>query len=86
MAGAHGRRMPSSVPRLAPLVLGTLAGNSLLVVLGPTMVAVAGEFAAPDGAVGQARTIAGAAAILASPLVAQLIDRAHRIVAAPSYR
>jgi predicted MFS family arabinose efflux permease len=68
--------MPSSVPRLAPLVLGTLAGNSLLVVLGPTMVAVAGEFAAPDGAVGQARTIAGAAAILASPLVARLIDRA----------
>jgi MFS transporter, YNFM family, putative membrane transport protein len=68
--------MSSSVPRLAPLVLGTLAGNSLLVVLGPSLVEVARDFAAPDGAVGQARTIAGASAILATPLVARLIDRA----------
>jgi predicted MFS family arabinose efflux permease len=68
--------MPSPVPRLAPLVLGAVAGNSLLVVLGPTLVAVARDFAAPEGAVGQARTIAGASAILAAPLIARLIDRA----------
>jgi len=68
--------MRSSVPRVAPLVLGTLAGNSLLVVLSPTMVAVARDFAVPVGAVGQARTIAAASAVLASPLVARLIDRA----------
>jgi predicted MFS family arabinose efflux permease len=57
-------------------VLGTLAGNSLLVVLSPTLVAVARDFGVADGAVGQARTIAGAAAVLAAPLVARLIDRA----------
>ena len=68
--------MRSPVPRLAPLVLGTLAGNSLLVVLSPTLVAVARDFAAPVGAVGQARTIAAASAVLASPLVARLIARA----------
>lgn len=68
--------MRSPVPRLVPLVLGTLAGNSLLVVLSPTLVAVARDFAAPVGAVGQARTIAAASAVLASPLVVRLIDRA----------
>jgi predicted MFS family arabinose efflux permease len=68
--------MLSRSPRLAPLMLATMAAQSLLVVLSPTMVDVGREFGASVGAVGQARAITAASAVAASLLVAGLVDRA----------
>ena len=57
---AAGRRA------LLPLVLATMASQALLVVLSPTLVAVAGELGASVGTVGQARSVTAAAAVLTS--------------------
>ncbi|WP_028930631.1 MFS transporter [Pseudonocardia asaccharolytica] len=56
----------SSRAALAPLVLATMASQALLVVLGPTIVAIGDELGAPVGVVGQARSIAAGAALAAS--------------------
>lgn len=60
---------------LLPLVLGTMASQALLVVLAPTIVDVGRSLDASVGAVGQARTIAAAAAIGFSTLVPMLLSR-----------
>lgn len=51
---------------LAPLVLATMASQALLVVLGPTIVAIGDELGAPVAVVGQARSVTAIVAILAS--------------------
>ncbi|HSI92756.1 MAG TPA: hypothetical protein VK925_04610, partial [Jiangellaceae bacterium] len=56
-------------PRLAPLVLATIASQALLVVLAPTMAAIAAEFEGSVAAVGQARSITAAVAVAASVAV-----------------
>ena len=61
-------------PRLAPLVLATMASQALLVVLAPTIVAIGQEFDASVGAVGQARSITAAVAIAASIAMAGRVD------------
>lgn len=60
--------------RLAPLVMATMASQALLVVLSPTMVAIAGDLDASVGAVGQARSISAAVAITASIAIVGRID------------
>jgi predicted MFS family arabinose efflux permease len=67
-----------------PLVLATMAAQSLLVVLAPTMVAAGREFGTSVGTVGHARAIAAASAVAASLLIARLIDRVglRRLMAA----
>src|SRR5918998_3707750 len=61
-------------PRLAPLVLATMASQALLVVLAPTIVAIGKEFDTSVGAVGQARSITAAVAIAASMAMAGRVD------------
>jgi predicted MFS family arabinose efflux permease len=61
-------------PRLAPLVLATMASQALLVVLSPTIVAIGDELDASVGAVGQARSITAAVAIAASVAMAGRVD------------
>lgn len=61
-------------PRLAPLVLATMASQALLVVLSPTIVAIAADMDASVGAVGQARSITATVAIAASVAIAGRID------------
>lgn len=51
---------------LVPLVLATMASQSLLVVLSPTMVAVAADLGAPVATVGQARSVTALVSVLAS--------------------
>jgi predicted MFS family arabinose efflux permease len=53
-------------PKLAPLVLATMASQALLVALSPTVVAVARDLGASVGTVGQARSVAAGVAIIAS--------------------
>lgn len=53
-------------PKLAPLVLATMASQALLVALSPTVVAVARDLKASVGTVGQARSVAAGVAIVAS--------------------
>lgn len=53
-------------PRLAPLVLATMASQALLVVLAPTMPAIAADLDQAVAAVGQARSITAAMAVAAS--------------------
>jgi predicted MFS family arabinose efflux permease len=67
-----------------PLVLATMAAQSLLVVLAPTMVAAGREFGTSVGTVGHARAIAAASAVAASLVIARLIDRVglRRLMAA----
>lgn len=79
MSRTHANRRP--VPgvrgghaRLLPLVLATLASQSFLVALSPTLVAIARDLGASVGAVGQARSITAAAAIAASLALAGRID------------
>ena len=55
-----------SVTRVVPLVLATMTSQALLVVLSPTIAAIADEYGASVAAVGQARTVAAATAIVAS--------------------
>lgn len=52
--------------RLAPLVTATMASQALLVVLAPTLVAIADDLGVPVGVVGQARSITAAVAVVAA--------------------
>jgi predicted MFS family arabinose efflux permease len=61
--------------RLAPLIIATGASQALLVVLAPTMVAMAKDLGTSVSAVAQARTVTAAVAILASVLTTPRIDR-----------
>lgn len=69
--------MPAAAERssLAPLVLATMASQALLVVLGPTLVAIGADLGASVGAVGQARSITAAAAIGASVAITGRVER-----------
>lgn len=60
---------------LLPLVLATMGSQALLVVLAPTLVDVGRSLDASVGAVGQARTIAAAAAIGCSAAIPALLSR-----------
>jgi len=51
---------------LTPLVLATMASQSLLVVLSPTIVAIATDLDASVPAIGQARTVTAAVSVVAS--------------------
>ena len=66
--------MEGRQPRLAPLVLATMASQALLVVLSPTIVAIGDDLGASVGAVGQARSITAGVAIVASIAIAGRID------------
>ena len=61
--------------RLMPLVLATMASQSLLVVLAPTMVATAAELEASEGVVGQARSVTAGVAIAASVVIGSRVQR-----------
>jgi predicted MFS family arabinose efflux permease len=61
-------------PRLAPLLLATMASQALLVVLAPTIAAIAADMVSSVGVVGQARTVTAAVAIGASFAIARRID------------
>ncbi|HKP89957.1 MAG TPA: MFS transporter [Thermoleophilaceae bacterium] len=65
-------------PHLAPLVLATVASQALLVVLAPTMVAIARDMGGSTAVVGQARAITAAAAIVAA-IVAALREPAPSV-------
>jgi predicted MFS family arabinose efflux permease len=65
---------PARGPRLFPLMLATMASQALLVVLSPTIAAIAGEFGVSVGAVGQARSITAVVAIAASLSLATKTD------------
>jgi predicted MFS family arabinose efflux permease len=60
---------------IVPLILAAMASQGLLVVLAPTIVDVGRSFDASVGAVGQARSIAAAAAIGCSLLVPTILSR-----------
>jgi predicted MFS family arabinose efflux permease len=59
---------------LYPLVLAAMASQALLVVLSPSMVAIASEFGASVGIIGQARSITGVVAIAASVAITGRIE------------
>lgn len=59
---------------LVPFVLATMASQALLVVLSPTLVAVATDLDASVGTVGQARSVTAAASVLTSLLLASRAD------------
>jgi predicted MFS family arabinose efflux permease len=67
--GANG-----TTPKLAPLVLATMASQALLVALSPTIVAIGRDLGASVGAVGQARSVAAGVAIIASLAIVGRID------------
>lgn len=67
--------MPSRGKRLLPLVLATTATQSSIVVLVPIVVEIGRDLGASVSAVGQARTILAATAVLASLAIGPLIDR-----------
>jgi predicted MFS family arabinose efflux permease len=61
-------------PKLAPLVLATMASQALLVTLSPTTVAVGRDLGASVGVVGQARSVAAGVAVVASLAILRRID------------
>jgi predicted MFS family arabinose efflux permease len=61
-------------PKLAPLVLATMASQALLVALSTTIVAISRDLGASVGAVGQARSVAAGVAIVASLAIVGRID------------
>ncbi|HUO70693.1 MAG TPA: MFS transporter [Solirubrobacteraceae bacterium] len=61
-------------PKLAPLVLATMASQALLVALSPTIVSIAGDLRTSVGAVGQARSVAAGIAIVASLAIVARVD------------
>lgn len=67
--------MASRGRRLLPLVLATTATQSSIVVLVPLVVEIGRDLGASVSAVGQARTILAATAVLASLVIGPLIDR-----------
>jgi predicted MFS family arabinose efflux permease len=60
--------------RLAPLILATMASQSLMAVLAPTIVAIADDLGASVGAVGQARSLTSGVAISSAALIMARID------------
>ena len=70
--------------RVTPLVLATMASQALLVVLGPTIVAIGADLGASVGAVGQARSITAVVAAGASVLLSRRLDAVgvRRVLAA----
>ncbi|MDF2093348.1 MFS transporter [Knoellia sp. 3-2P3] len=60
---------------LSPLVLATMASQSLLVVLAPTMVAISTELRAPVATVGQARSVTALVSVTASLAITARADR-----------
>jgi len=69
MSGVHASTYIAPMqtqPKLAPLVLATMASQALLVALSPMVVAVGKDLGAPVGTVGQARSVAAGVAIIAS--------------------
>jgi MFS transporter, YNFM family, putative membrane transport protein len=72
---SHGETTSrSDRARLVPLMLATMASQALLVVLGPTIVAIGADLGASVSAVGQARAITAVIAIAASVVIARRID------------
>ena len=67
--------MPSRRRRLLPLLLATTATQSSIVVLVPIVVEIGHDLGGSVSAVGQARTILAATAVLASLAIGPLIDR-----------
>jgi MFS transporter, YNFM family, putative membrane transport protein len=67
-------RVAGEEPKLAPLVLATMASQALLVTLSPTTVAIGRDLGASVGAVGQARSVAASIAIVASLAILRRID------------
>lgn len=73
---AHPAIFPfSRIRKVAPLALATMASQSLVVVLAPTMVEVSRDFEVSVGVVGQARTVTAATAIVTSIALTAVIDR-----------
>jgi len=66
--------VPQTGPKLAPLVLATMASQALLVALSPMVVAVGKDLGASVGAVGQARSVAAGVAIIASLSIVGRVD------------
>ena len=60
--------------RLAPLILATMASQSLMAVLAPTIVAIGDDLGASVGAVGQARSLTAGVAVACSALIMARID------------
>ena len=75
--GPRGATRPAAerFAALFPLLLATMASQGVLVVLGPTIVDVGRSLDASVGAVGQARTVAAAAAISCAALVPGALGR-----------
>ncbi len=71
-------------PRLAPLVLATMASQALLVLLAPTIPAIARDLGASVGEVGQARSITAVAAMAAALMLARANLALPRLLAAGS--
>jgi predicted MFS family arabinose efflux permease len=63
--------------QLVPLVLATLASQALLVVLAPTIDAIANDFRASIGAVAQARSISAAVAVVCAAMIMHHAGAAH---------
>ena len=66
---------PSRRKAIAPLVLATMATQASIVVLVPIVVEVGRDLGASVSAVGQARTILAATAVVAALVIGQAIDR-----------
>lgn len=66
---------PSRRKAIAPLVLATMATQASIVVLVPIVVEVGRDLGASVSAVGQARTILAATAVVAALVIGQSIDR-----------
>jgi predicted MFS family arabinose efflux permease len=60
---------------LSPLVLATMTSQSLLVVLAPTIVAIAADLGAPVATVGQARSVTALVSVVASVALTANADR-----------
>lgn len=60
---------------LSPLVLSTMASQSLLVVLAPTIVAISADLQASVATVGQARSITAMVSVLVSLVLSARADR-----------
>jgi predicted MFS family arabinose efflux permease len=71
----RGRSESRPWRRLLPLILATGSSQALLAVFAPAVVAIAGEFDASVGLIGQARTITAATAVVASVVIATRMDR-----------
>lgn len=61
--------------RLAPLMLAVMASQALIVVLGPTMVAIAEDLDASVATVGQARSVTAVVAVVAALQITARLDR-----------